>query len=200
MRVDSDVNDLRGTNNGLSFVLPIAPVVDLSARVDVKRTRFPAPAVFSVTAAADGPETTALSQLVIRIESPGAGGYANLVMDGPGWLCSQSAYDPDLQEWVCTRYLPIATGNPSVIGVEVPADRFIQSGRAIRVTATHTYPAAAIAADRAPDNDSATATHVVDGRTTRSVAPSPKPTPAYGSRRTPAPTSSRAPAARPATR
>lgn len=196
LRVESDVTDLRSENDQVNLTLPIAPIVDLSARVDVKRTRFPAPAVFSVTAAADGPDTTALSQLVIRIDSPGADGYATLVMDGPGWLCGLNLYVPDAQEWACTRFLPIATGVPSVIGVEVPAHRFIQSGRPIRVTATHTYPPAAIATDRTPGNDSATAMHVVDGRTTRSAAPAPKPTPAYGVRRQPEPSPLRAPARR----
>lgn len=200
IRVESAVNDPRSENDQVNLTLPIAPIVDLSAQVAAKRTRFPAPAVFSITAAADGPETSALSQLVIRIESPGAGEYANLVMDGPGWLCSANIYLPDLQEWACSRYLPIASGSPSVIGVEVPAYRFIQSGRPILVTATHTYPAAAIAVDRTPGNDSATATHVVDGRTTQSTRPAPKPTPAYGARGSAAPEASRTPATRTATR
>lgn len=190
IRLQSDVTDLRDLNNQMNLLLPIAPIVDLSARVAAKTARFPAPAMFSITAAADGPETAALSHLRIRIESPGAGGYADLVFDDFGWLCSATTYDPDLQEWACDRFLPIAPGRPSLIGVEVPAHRFIQIGQPIRVTATHAFPPEAVAADRNPGNDSATATHVVDGRSTTSVDTAPEPTPAYGGKRETAPPSS----------
>lgn len=196
IRLQGDVYDPRALNSELGLVLPIAPIVDLSAAVVAKRAQFPAPAVFSITAAAHGPATMAMSQLVIRIESPGAGDYANLVMDGPGWMCSPDNYVPDLQVWVCDRYLPIASGSPSVIGVEVPAHRFIQSGRPIRVTATHRYPPDALAVDRNPGNDSATAVHLVDGRKTRSQPPTTQPTPAYGKRRAAPAPAPRAPGVR----
>lgn len=175
LRVQSAVPDPQPGNNVLQFVLPVAPVVDLSAQVTAKATRFPGPAVFSITAAADGPSTSALSDLVIRVESPGASSYANLVMDGPGWLCSLTIFDVELQEWACSRYLPIASGAPSLIGVEVPAFQFGQIGRAIRVTATHRYPPTALAVDRTPDNNSDHAAHLVDGRRTQSVKNAARP-------------------------
>ena len=75
--------------------------------------------------------------------------------DGIGWLCSPTVFDTDVQEWTCGRFLPIATGAPSVIGVEVPASLFSQIGRGIRVSATHRYPPTALAVDRTPGNDSA---------------------------------------------
>ncbi|WP_290887031.1 hypothetical protein [Arenimonas sp.] len=175
IRLQSDVPDPRNLNNEISLVLPIAPVVDLSAQVTAKATRFPGPAVFSITAAADGPSTSALSDLVIRVESPGASSYANLVMDGPGWLCGLTIFDVELQEWTCSRFLPIASGAPSLIGVEVPAFRFGQIGRAIRVTATHRYPPTALAVDRTPDNNSDHAAHVVDGRRTQSMKDASRP-------------------------
>jgi hypothetical protein len=200
LRVQSAVPDPQPGNNALQLVLPVVPVVDLSAQVTAKPTRFPGPAVFSITAAADGPSTSALSELVIRVESPGASGYANLVMYGPGWLCSLTVFNVELQEWTCSRYLPIASGAPSPIGVEVPAFQFGQIGRAIHVAAIHRYPPAALAVDRAPGNNSDYATHVVDGRRTQSVKDPPKPTPAYGVRRVPVPAATRAPASRAATR
>jgi hypothetical protein len=171
LQVTSAVPDESPANNLREFRLPIVPVVDLSSAVSVKRTRFPGPAVFSVSTAAEGPATDALSELVLRIESPGAADYANLYTDGPGWLCSPLVYTPDLQEWLCGRYLPLAAGVPGVIGVEVPANRFAQIGRAIRVTAHHRYPANAPATDRTPANDASIGIHVVDGRRTQSVKP-----------------------------
>ncbi|HEX4854964.1 hypothetical protein [Arenimonas sp.] len=200
LRLQSRVLDPQLSNNALLFTLPVVPVVDLSAQVAAKRTRFPAAAVFSITAAADGPPTGANSELLIRIESPGAAGYANLVTDGIGWLCSPTIFDTEVQEWTCARFLPIATGAPSFIGVEVPASQFSQIGRPIRVSATHRYPPSALAVDRTPGNNTATATHVVDGRRTQSAKGAPKPTPAYGVRRVPAPAATRAPASRAATR
>lgn len=200
LRVQSVVADPQPGNNALQLVLPVVPVVDLSAQVAVKPSRFPAAAVFSITAAADGPPTSAGSELLIRIESPGAAGYANLVTDGIGWLCSPTVFDTDVQEWTCGRFLPIATGAPSVIGVEVPASLFSQIGREIRVSATHRYPPTALAVDRTPGNDSASATHVVDGRRTQSVKDASKPTPAYGVRRVATPAATRAPSSRASTR
>lgn len=189
LRVASTVPDPNPGNDARTFVLPIVPIVDLSAVVTAKPAKFPAPAVFTVQLAAEGPATQALSEVVLRIESPEAGEFANLIVDGPGWLCSPDIYQPELQQWICGRYLPLAPGVPERIAVEVPAHRFLQIGRPIRVTATHRWPANALATDRTPGNDSGTAFHTVDGRSTQSVATAPQPTPAYGTRkhRTPAP-------------
>jgi hypothetical protein len=180
LSVQSGVPDPNLANNARSFLLPIIPLVDLSADVSVKRTAFPAPAQFSVRVGAEGPATTALSELVVRVESPGASEFPDLRVDGPGWLCSPESYDPALQQWICSRFLPIAPGAPERIVVEVPASSFMQIGRTVSVTATHRYPPEALATDRTPANNSATGTHVVDGRRTQSVKPKSKPTPAYG--------------------
>jgi hypothetical protein len=171
LEIESATWDPDGLSDNVSLRIPYAVIVDLSARVSSKRTKFPAPVDFMVEVGAEGPATTALGELVLRIESPGATGTANLWFDGPGWGCSAEINTPDLQQWLCPRYLPLDAN--SRIRVEVPAHGFGQIGHPIRVTATHRYRDDALAVDRTPGNDTATAVHVVDGRSTQSVAPKP---------------------------
>lgn len=198
LRVQSDVPDPQPGNNAIQLSLPVVPVVDLSATVSVKRARFPASVDFRIDVAAEGPPTSALSELVVRIESPGAADQANLWSGSAGWGCSPDILTPDLQQWLCPRYLPL--DDLSALRVEVPAHSFAQIGSTIRVTATHRYPANALAVDRNPGNDNASAIHLVDGRRTNAVKPASKPTAAYGAARAATPADQRAPAKRTSTR
>ena len=192
LRVQSNVPDPNPGNDTRAFVLPIVPIVDLSAVVTAKPMKFPAPAVFTVQLGAEGPATQALSQVVVRIQAPEAHEFADLIVDGLGWMCSPDIFHPELQQWICSRYLPLTPGVPERIAVQVPAHRFLQIGRPISVTATHRWPADALATDRTPGNDSDAAFHVVDGRGTQSVKTAPQPTPAYGARKRQAPAPRRA--------
>jgi hypothetical protein len=178
--VASAVTDPQPANNRIDLSLPVAPLMDLSLAVTSKGGHYPADALFVLTAAADGPPNVALSELSIRVESPGNEQPPSL--QGPGWSCSLVRWYPEAKEFICVRTWPLSGAVPAPLSIAVPASNFLQIGTRMRVVAEHSYRADALAIDRTPANNAVDHSHAVAGRSTKSVR-----TPAYGGRPAAAP-------------
>ncbi len=171
--VASQVFDPQLADNRIAFSLPVAPLMDLSLGIVSKQDRKSATAIFSLALAADGPPNVALSELSIRVESPGNQQPAQL--EGPGWSCSLVRWEPETKEFNCVRTSPLSGAVPVRMAMTLPTASFMQIGTRIRVVAQHYYRADAMAVDRTPANNVVDHSLLVAGRSTRSVR-----TPAYG--------------------
>lgn len=186
--LSSPTPDPNAADNRLDRTPTVYPNVDLSVTMRARGRAYPGTQHFMLDLVANGPENSALSSLVLRVEAPGGGGYGDI--RAPGWSCGTSTdHIPGRYEYHCHRLFAMAPGVSHPVELVVDADNFFQIGTVIRVTAEHFYPSSQPAGDRNSGNNSASALQGVGGRRTQ-AAPT-KPTPAYGTVR-------RAPTQRPA--
>lgn len=176
----SPVTDPAPANGRLELTLPVAPLMDLSVEVSSKVARYPGNASFLLTLAAAGPPNIALSELYLRLETPG--GIQLPQVSGAGWECRFVDGYVEVSNFSCRRTSPLSGGVPSQLQVVVPTAGFQQIGTHIRVLAEHFYRPDALANDRTPANNLVNHVRRVEGRSTKSVR-----TPAYGGKPAAAP-------------
>lgn len=185
IEVASAVTDPQPSNNRVDYVLPVAPLMDLSLAITSKAANYPVDATFVLTAAAAGPPNVALSEIFVQLKTPGNEQPARIA--GPGWSCGLMNWFGTVQEYRCQRTSPLSGGVPAPVVMKVPTAGFLQIGSEIRVLAEHFYLPDALANDRTGANNIAEHALPVGGRSTKSVR-----TPAYGGKpvspRKPAPT------------
>ena len=191
VEVASAATDPEPSNNRIEFVLPVAPLMDLSMAITSKQAKHPGVATFLLAAAADGPPNVALSELYVRVQSPGSLDLPQL--SGAGWACYLTDGSPDVSNFNCRRLGPLSGGVPAPVTLTVPTTGFLQIGTDIRVLAEHFYRPDALANDRTPANNLVNHVRRVEGRSTKSVR-----TPAYGGKpaAAPKPAPARSPPAR----
>lgn len=164
-------------NNRLDHSVLVVPNVDLSVAMRARGRAYPGQQHFLLDLRADGPQTAALSSLVVNVNAPGGAGYGDI--EAPGWSCNLVDLGiPGRYEYRCQRYVAMTPGVSHPVTLKVDADAFLQIGSVIRVTAAHTFSDSQPAGDRNSANNAASALQGVDGRRTQSVRG--KPTPAYG--------------------
>ncbi len=180
VEVASAVTDPEPANNRIEFTLPVAPLMDLSVAVTSKAAKFPGNATFLITTAAEGPPNVALSELYVRVQSPGSGALPQL--SGAGWTCYFTDGSTAVSNFTCRRLDPLSGGVRAPVVLTVPTAGFLQIGTDIRVLVEHYYRPEALANDRTPANNLVNHSRRVEGRSTQSVR-----TPAYGSKPAAAP-------------
>ena len=177
IEVASAVTDPQPSNNRIDYVLPVAPLMDLSLAITSKAANYPVDATFVLNAAAAGPPNVALSELYIQLKTPGNEHPAQIA--GPGWNCGLLNWFGPVQEYRCQRTSPLSGGVPAPVVLTVPTAGFLQIGQDIRILAEHFYRPDALAHDKTGANNIAEHALRVGGRSTKSVR-----TPAYGGKPT----------------
>jgi uncharacterized protein len=167
----SDSADPVAANHRVTGAVPIAQIVDLSARAFGPKSglAYGLAGDFIIQGEAVGPDTTAVSTMTIDIVADLASAPP---ITAPGWVCGYLQLSAPNYRARCTRSMPLAAGETGTLRFRV-TPTFAMVGKTMRVTATHDYLPIAVAIDNTAANNSQTLLVTVKGRSTVAARAAP---------------------------